>query len=426
MTIGYILLIVVLVCLIILSAFFSASETGVMSLNRYRLRHAAREGDFRAKRVLNLLARPDRLLGVVLIGNTFANIFASAIATIIAGRYFGEVGILIVTGILTLVILIFAESAPKTLAALYPEKVALPASAVLKVLLIIFYPLVWVVNIIGNGLLRLFGAQLNVSRHESLSIDELRTLLDDTKGKISNNYKKMLLRILDLEQVTIEEIMVPRGEIFAIDLNDSWEEILARLFECPHSFVPLYQDDINNAQGMLNLRQVLIALQHKSLDKAELIKLAEEIYFAPQEATANQQLLNFRDQGQTVGLVVDEYGDIQGLITLQNIIDEIVGEFTKDVQSSRLVIPQKDGSYLIDGSADIRDLNETKEWKLPTDGPRTISGLIIEYLETIPIAGICARIGGYPIEVIRVGHTTIKLIRIWPELYAEPLPPNPA
>ena len=414
------ILILVLLLLILSSAFFSGSETGIMSLNRYRLRHAARKGDPAAKRLTNLLARPDRLLGVILIGNTFANIFASAVTTLLATHFLGEVGVLICTVVLTLVILIFGEVTPKTLAALYPEQVARPTSAVLKVLLILLYPLVWLVNAIGNGLLRLCGARFDVARLESLSIDELRTLLDETKGKLSTNYKKMLLRILDLEQVTVEEIMVPRGEIFGIDINDPWETILARLFECPHSFAPLYKDDINHAQGMLNLRRVLITLQRQTLNKEELINMVEEIYFVPQDAIVSQQLLNFRHQGQTIGMVVDEYGDIQGLISLQNILEEIVGEFTK--VASQLVIPQKDGSFLLDASTDIRTLNEMTDWKLPTQGSRTLNGLIIEYLETIPAAGICTRIAGYPVEIMRVSHNTIKLLRIWPQLYQESAP----
>lgn len=415
-----ILLIVALVFLIILSAFFSAAETGVMALNRYRLRHAARQGNPRAQRIMSLLSRPDRLLGVILIGNTFANIFASAVTTILVSRFFGELGVLLATVCLTLFVLIFAETTPKTLAALYPDQVALPASGTLNILLKIFYPLVWLVNLIGNGLLKLFGVDVAASRLDSLTIDELRTLLDETKGKFSNDYKKMLLKILDLEQVTVEEIMVPRNEICGIDMNESWEHIVRQLFECPYSFVPLYHDDINHVKGMLNLRQVLIALQQKKLDKKALLDLAGEVYFIPQEATANQQLLNFRNQGYTIGLVVDEYGDIQGLITLQNILQEIVGEFTKDMEASHLIIPQKNGSYLVDGGMDIRALNEAMEWKFPTDGPRTLSGLVVEHLEMIPSSGICTRIAGYPTEVVRVQRNTIKLIKIWPQLYQAP------
>jgi Mg2+/Co2+ transporter CorB len=413
-------MIILIVFLVLLSAIFSATETGVMSLSRFRLRHLVRKGNKRAKRVLDLLARPDRLLGVILIGNTFANIFASALTAIIAAHFFGQVGVFMGTILLTLVVLIFGESTPKTLAVLYPEPVALGASGFLKILLTLLYPLVWLVNGIGNGLLRLFGVQFDVSRLETLSIDELKTLLDETKGLASLHYKKMLLHILDLEQVTVEEIMVPRNEIWAIDITQSWENILTQLFECPYSFAPLYKDDINHAQGILNLRRVFITLQKQKLDKEGLLALAEEIYFIPQGASANQQLLNFRDQRQTIGLVVDEYGDIQGLISLQNIIEEIVGEFTQDLEENHRVSPQKDGSFLVDASMDIRDLNEMNDWHLSTLGPRTLSGLIIEYLETIPKAGICSRISGYPIEIIRTGHNKIKLIKIWPQLYQAP------
>jgi magnesium and cobalt exporter, CNNM family len=413
----------VLIFLIVLSAFFSASETAMMSINRYRLRHAARKNDPAAKRILTLLERPDRLLGVVLIGNNCANIFASAVAAIIAGHFYGEVGVLIATAVLTLLILVFSESAPKTLAALYPERVAWPCSVILKFLLTVFYPLVWFINVVGNGVLRIFGVKVGASRLESLSIDELRTLLDETKGKFSSNYKKMLLRILDLEQVTVEEIMVPRSEIMGIDMNETWENILIQLYECPYSFVPLYKEDINHILGILNLRRVFIVLQKQTLDKDSLIALSEETYFVPQNASANQQLLNFRQQRQTVGLVVDEYGDIQGLITLRNILEEIVGEFTRDVESNQLVIPQKDGSCLVDAGMDIRDLNEMMDWKLPTDGPRTLSGLVIEYLEMIPTSGICTRLAGYPLEIVRVSHNTIKLVKLWPQLYrsSEPI-----
>lgn len=425
MSTSNILLILFLILLILLSGFFSSAETSMMSLNRYRLRHAARKGDPRARRITSLLSRPDRLLGIILIGNTFANIFASAVTAIIAARFFGELGVLITTVALTLVILIFAESAPKTLAALYPERLAYPASAILKWLLKILYPLVWVVNLVANGFLRLCGIRFQISPLESLTIDELRTLLDETKGKLSGNYKKMLLSILDLEQATIEEMMVPRGEIFGIDMNESWEHILQQLFNCPYAFVPLYKEDINHAQGMLNLRRVLIMLQQQTLDKDKLAGLAEEIYFVPKDAIANQQLLNFRHQGQTVALVVDEYGDIQGLITLQNILEEIVGEFTKDLESGHLIISQKDGSYLVDAGMEIRSINETAGWKLPTDGPRTFSGLVTEYLEMIPVVGTCARIGGYPLEIVRVSHNRVKLVRVWPQFYRQTaLPEN--
>lgn len=418
--IGNVILIIVLIFTILISSFFSSSETALMSLNRYRLRHLVRKGDKGAKRIANLLLRPDRLLGVILIGNTFANIFASAVVTLLAEEYFGSIGVIFATVILTLVILIFGETAPKTLAALHPEAVARPSSAVLKVLLKIIYPLVWLVNGVANGFLRLLGVKMDVGRLESLSIDELKTLLSETKEKISSPFKKMLLRILDLEQVSVEEVMVPRSEIFGIDLDNSWEEIESELMECPHAFVPTFRGNINNPQGILNLRKVLVFMRKEALNKESLIELADEVYFIPQEATANQQLLNFRNQQQTVGLVVDEYGDIQGLITVQDIMEEIVGEFTKDVLGvNRFVIPQKDGSFLVDASIDVRDLNDITEWKFPTTEARTLSGLVIEELEMIPIAGVCIRIGGYPIEVVRVSRNLIKLVKIFPKFFQE-------
>lgn len=418
MTSGQIVLLITLFLLILGSAFFSGSETGIMSLNRYRLRHAVRKGDPAAKRIMDLLLRPDRLLGVILIGNAFTNIFASAVTTILAAQFFGKFGVFLATIVLTFLILIFGETAPKTLAALHPEQVARSVSTILKWLLKILYPLVWLVNIVSNSFLRLFGAKVDVFKIDSLSIEELRTLLDENKGKISANYNKMLLRILDLEQVTVEDIMAPRNEIFGIDLNDTWEQITTRLFECPYSYVPLYKDDINHTQGILNLRRLLISLRKKELNnKEELIALSEEVYFVPKDATANQQLLNFRDQKKTIGLVVDEYGDIQGLITLQNILEEIVGEFTQDVEEKHFLTPQKDGSFLVDAAIDVRDLNEMTDWKLPITGPRTLSGLIIEYLEMIPSIGICARIAGYPMEVMSISENTIKVVRIWPQLY---------
>ncbi len=415
-----VLLIILLIFLIFVSAFFSGSETGLMTLNRYRLRHLLYKGDKGAKRISSLLLRPDRLLGIILIGNTFANVFASAAVTLLAAHYFGSFGVLIATILLTLILLIFGETAPKTLAALHPQAVAWPSSLILKWLLKLLYPLVWLVNGIANGFLHLFGVKMDVARLESLSLEELKILLNESKGKMSSAYQKMLLRILDLEQVTVEEIMVPKNEIFGIDLDSEWDEIEAELMECTHAFIPVYRENINNVLGIINLRNVLVYLKKENLDKISLMSLADEVYFIPKEATANQQLLNFRDQQKTIGLVVDEYGDIQGLITVTDIMEEIVGEFTKGVLGiNRLIVSQKDGSFLIDASIDVRDLNELAEWKLPTSEARTLSGLIIEQLEMIPMTAICVRIGGYPIEVMRVSRNRIKLVKVFPQLYQE-------
>lgn len=415
------LLVGLLIFLILLSAFFSGSETGMMSLNRYRLRHMARKGQTGANRIVKLLERPDRLLGVILIGNTFANILASAIATVIAIHYFGEVGVFISTILLTLVILIFAETAPKTLAALHPERVAYSASPTLKILLRLLYPLVWLVNGIANGVLSLFHVHVKRRGVEPLTVEELRTVVNEATGKISSDYQQMLLRILDLEQVSVEDVMVPRSEIYGIDLEDRWEDILKQLTLCEHAYVPIYRDNINQVYGILNLRKVLASLQQQAITQEMVLQLADKVYFVPEGALASKQLLNFQEEQKSVGLVVDEYGDVQGLVTLQDILEEIVGEFSFDVEdTSRMVHKQKDGSYHVSGNISVRELNRIAGWELPIDGPKTLSGLIIEYLEMIPVAGIAARIAGYPMEVMQVSGNTIRQVQIWPELRRVP------
>jgi len=404
--------------MIILSAFFSGSETGMMSINRYRLRYWARKGRADAKRVSQLLERPDRLLGVILIGNTFANILAAAITTMIASHYFGDLGVFIATIILTFVILIFAETAPKTLAAFHPEKVAFPASWPLKILLKILYPLVWFVNSIANSVLRLFRVTVRSRGVEPLSLEELRILVHESTGKIARNYQQMLLRILDLEQVTIEDVMVPRSAIYGIDIHDEWDTILEQLLSCPHGFVPVYRDNIDQVLGMLNLRTVLARMQKGDILKDDLLAIADKVYFVPEGALLNRQLLYFQSQQQSVGVVVDEYGDIQGLVTLQDILEEIVGEFASDIDvSERLVKKQKDESYLVNARISVRDLNRITHWKFPMEGPKTLGGLIVEHLEFIPKSNVCMRIAGYPIELLKIRGNVIVLVKILPELH---------
>ncbi len=410
-------LLIGLCLLVLLSGFFSGSETGMMALNRYRLRHLARKGHVTAKRVMKLLGRPDRLLGVILIGNTFANVLASAIATVLASHYFGDLGVFIVTIVLTLIILIFAEATPKTLAALHPQRVAFPSSFLLSLLLKVFYPLVWFVNGIANSILRLFKVRVKGGKVESLTADELRTVVREASGKISSSYQQMLLRILALEQVTVEDVMIPRNEIYGIDIADDWDKILKALMSSEHSYVPLYRENIDHVIGLLNLRNLLTLLPRSDLSKDKLVSLASEVYFVPEVTLLNRQLLNFQQENKSIGLVVDEYGDIQGLVTIQDILEEIVGQFAVDIaDTARLFEKQKDGSYLVDGSINLRDLNRMTSWEFPTDGPKTLSGVIIEYLEMIPISGVALRLAGYPIEVLKVSDNKIKLVQIWPHL----------
>jgi Mg2+/Co2+ transporter CorB len=405
--------------LIILSAYFSGSETGIMSLNRYRLRHLEKQNHRGAKRVSQLLARPDRLIGLILIGNNLVNIAASAIATVIGIRLFGDMGILIATVTLTLVILIFAEVTPKTLAALYPEKIAFPSSIILSLLLKVLFPFVVAVNWITNGLLMLIGISPEQRQENSLSSEELRTVVNESSAMLPKRDQNMLVGILDLENVTVEDIMVPRNELVGIDINDDWKKIQRQLAQSNHTRVLLYRDNMDDVVGYIHLRDALKLLFKNQFTKTTLIRAVKELYFIPEGTTLNVQLLKFQHAKERLGLVVDEYGDIQGLVTLEDILEEVVGDFTTTMTptTSDEVNVQPDGSYLVDGSATIRDINKEMSWSFPTDGPKTLNGLVIEYLEDIPEANLSVRIAGYPLEIIEVSNNMIKSVRILPELY---------
>ena len=408
------LLFAALAILLVFSAFFSSSETGMMALNRYRLRHMARKGHRAARRTSNLLERPDRLIGVILIGNNFVNILASAIATVVAVRLWGDAGIAIATFGLTLVVLIFGEVTPKTLAALHPERVAFPASLVLKPMLFLLYPAVVIVNWISSKLLRPFGIKPGDSGQDQLNADELRTLVHGTGVRMSSSRKNMLLGILDLEKVSVDEIMVPRNEVLGIDLNDDIDIILNQLKASQHTRLPVFKEDINNICGMLHMRKVARMLSMGEVNKAMLMKETEEPYFIPEATPLHTQLFNFQKERQRTGIVVDEYGDVQGLVTLEDILEEIVGDFTTDVaDSSDDITPQDDGTYIIDGTANIREINKLLEWELPLDGPRTLNGLITEELEAIPHFSVCLSVGKYRIEVLQTKDNMIRSARVW-------------
>jgi Mg2+/Co2+ transporter CorB len=401
--------------LILVSAFFSGSETGLISLNRYRLRHLASDGHAGARRAHELLKRPDRLIGLILLGNNFVNILASAISTILAIRLFGEDGVWIATAILTVVVLIFAEITPKTLAAMRPERFAFPATAILKPLGWVLTPLVLIFNTIPSAMMRLFGISQDALTEHSISREELRTVVNEAGAMIPLRHQKMLLGILDLEKATVEDIMVPRNEIVGIDLEDDWEQILKQLYNSQHTRLPVYRGDIDQVVGILHLRNFLGLQRKQEVTKGDLEQIVRESYFIPEATPLNTQLLNFQRQRRRIGLVVDEYGDIQGLVTLDDILEEIVGEFTTDpATSSRDIHPQQDGTFLVDGSANIRELNRIMQWELPTDGPKTLNGMITEYLETIPKAGTSLLLQGYPIEIVQTGANTIKTVRIDP------------
>jgi len=408
-----------LTILILISAYFSSSETGMMSLNRYRLKHLVKNNHTGAKRVEKLLNRPDRLIGLILIGNNLVNILASSIATIIGMRLFAEneaLGLAVSTGLLTIVILIFAEVTPKTLAALHPEKVAFPSSFILRPLLTLFYPMVWLVNIISNGLLRLFRVNVENDDNGALSSEELRTVVHEAGAMIPQRHQDMLISILDLEKVTVDDIMIPRNEIIAIDINDDWEVLLRQLRNISHTKVLLYRDNIDDAVGFVHTRDALRLLLKEQFDKTSLLRAVKELYFIPESTPLNVQLLKFQRKKERIGLIVDEYGDIQGLVTLEDILEEIVGDFTTTMapSASEEIEPQSDGSYIIDGTANVRDINKEMNWHFPTDGPKTLNGLILEYLEEIPKASITLNIEGHPLEVLEIENNVIQRVRVQP------------
>ena len=413
----------ILAALIVLSAFFSSSETGMMSLNRYRLKHLAKTGHKGARRANNLLQRTDQLIGVILIGNNFVNILASAIATVIAIRIWGDAGIAIATVALTIVILIFAEVTPKTLAALFPEKIAFPASLILGPLLKVLYPIVWLVNLFTGMILKIIGASPGDIANDHLSREELRTLVNEAGALIPSKHKDMLISILDLEKVTVNDIMVPRNEVAGIDLEDDMDGILRQLRSSQHTRLPVFRGDINNIEGMLHLRNISKLLMQEDVNKTMILELCREPYFIPESTPLNTQLINFQKAKRRIGIVVDEYGDVLGIATLEDILEEIVGEFTTDyAATSPDVIPQGDGTFIIDGTAAVRTINKTLGWKLPIDGPKTLNGLITETLESIPETNVCLKVKGHRVEVLQIKDNVVKAAIVHPATRRKPRP----
>lgn len=403
--------------MILLSAFFSTAETALMSINRYRLRHKARMKKRYAILVIKLLKRPDRLLGTILIGNTVANISASALATLLAVHFFGDTGVVLITILLTLVILIFSEVAPKTLAALYPDSVSRIVAFPISVLLRLFYPLVWLVNTLANGFLRLMRIKFPSHLVEPLSRDELRSVVYEATGKVPHQYQTMLLGILDLNKVTVDDVMIPRHEISGIDLNQKWERIQQEIAQSKYEWMPIYKENINQVVGVLHVRELMNIILTADLNQQVLLKMLHESYFIPEGTLLNIQLQNFQNNNQRMALVVDEYGEIKGLLTLKDILEEIVGEFTSSVNvANKAILVQSDGSYLVDGAVTIRELNRVTHWHFPVRGPRTLNGLIVEYLEAIPRVGTCLRIAEYPIEIVDVKENRVKTARVFPRV----------
>lgn len=390
----------------------------MLSLNRYRLRHLVKNNNHGAMRASKLLERPDRLIGVILIGNNFVNIMATVVATVIAERLIGhwdEWAIaLVTTAVLTMVILIFAEVTPKTVAAVFPEKIAFPASLVLSPLLILLMPLVWMINAISNGLARIFGLDTSsATLADHLHPEELRTVVDEAGDLIPDQHQGMLLNVLDLEKATVEDILIPRNDIVGIDLEDNIDKIIDVIQNTEYTMIPVYEGDINKIVGILHQRNIAQFLKSEgstSITHKAIKDLCSQPYFIPESTTLSTQLLNFQKKKRRMAIVVDEYGDVMGLVTLVDLLEQIVGDFATDAaeDDKQEIVAFPGDYYLIDASASIRDINRNLGWELPTDGPKTLNGLIVEYLESIPDAHISFEIDGYRFETKEIGDTRIE------------------
>lgn len=397
-----------LVLCLILSAFFSGSETALMTLNRYRLQHLVKQKHKGAIKASQLLQRPDRLIGFILLGNNFVNTLASSVATIIAIRVAGEESIAIAAALLTLALLIFAEVTPKTLAALKPELIAFKAVWIFTPALKLFYPIVWFVSLFTNLLLRLFGVDVAKNQKNAINKEELRSILADTDHLMPQKYQNMLLGILELESATVEDVMTPRNEIIGIDLEDPIELIIEQIKNSAHTRLPVYKKSIDRVIGFLHLRIVSSHIHYADFDKQKITEHLIKPFFIPISTSLHKQMLSFKTEKLRIGLVVDEYGDVQGLVTLDDLLQEIVGELINEEVD---VTEQADGSFLVEASITLRELNRVTHWDLPTEGPKTLNGLIIEEMETIPSPGTCLDLYGYKVEIMACDETTITTVK---------------
>ena len=409
------LLLSILTLLIILSAFFSSAETSLISLNRYRLKHLAKSNHRAASLALKLLNSPDRLIGVILLGNNLVNILAASISALIAQRFLGDsAAILVSTVVLTIIVLIFAELAPKTMAVRHPERIAFPAAFILSPLLRITLPVVVIINLAANSLLRLFGVKPKHGSMEQLTRDELRSIVSDSHRDLSGNHQKMLLNILDLEHGRVEDVMVPRQDIIGIDLDNDWNTILTQLSQSLYTRLPVYRDDIENIIGLLHIRTVLVKLSLGRLDSEDILRSVRKPYFIPEGTPLTQQLLEFQRLERRMGMVVDEYGDIQGLVTLDDILEEIIDDSTNNTNSpgNKEVRRMDDGAWLIEGSASLRMLNRRFEWNLPTDGAATLNGYLLESLELIPNGQVAIKLNNTIFTVAEVSDNSIRKVLV--------------
>ncbi|MFN4262633.1 MAG: HlyC/CorC family transporter [Thioalkalivibrionaceae bacterium] len=402
--------------LFVLSAFFSGSETALMALNRYRMRHRATRGHRGARLASNLLERPDRLIGLILLGNNLVNILITQIATFIGLRLFGNPGIAIATGVLTILLLLFAETAPKTVGALHAERIAYPAAYVYSVLIRVLLPLVVLINVTANGVLRAIGVRVTPSGQDAMSSDELRSAVAEAGHMLSGQHQKMLLNLLDLERATVDDIMIPPHEVDFLDLEDDWNDLVEQILTTHFTRLPVVRGELDRVQGFIHLRDLLPLVYREDFDREQLEQVITPPYFIPEGTSLHRQLIEFQRERRRIGLVVDEYGEIRGLVTLEDLLEEIVGEFTTDAPAvSDEIRRQADGSVVADGAVSLRELNRMLGLELPLDGPKTLNGLVVEHLEHIPEAPMCIAVSGLRLEVIQTKDNRVRSVRLLPD-----------
>ena len=387
----------------------------MMALNKYRLKHSIKQNNRSAKRAEKLLQRPDRLLGVILIGNNFVNILAAALTTILCLELFGNSGVFIGSVVLTIIILIFAEVTPKTFAAKNAENIALPASGILKILQKILYPLIWIVNFFSNNLLNLLNVKEKDS-NEDITTEELKSVLENSGDLIPKRYQDMLISILDLDEILIDEIMTPRNEIVGIDLDDSFEKLMQTVSENSEEIIPVYEQNLDNLKGVISFNGIkgFLLKQGNSFD--DFMEFVNDVYVALENTSLSNQLFNFQKDNKTSAVVVDEYGNVKGLVSINDILEEIVGELSSNQTREKIDFQeQKDGSFLIDGSVSIREINKKLSWDLPLEGPVTLNGLILEKIETIPESNISINLNNYIIETVLIKDNMIKFAKVFKE-----------
>ena len=406
------ILIIILIILFLLSAFFSGSETALMSINKYKMRHQAKLNNKGAKAAKKLLENPDKIIGVILLGNNLTNILITQIATLISLRVYGDIGLAIATGLLTIFILIFAELTPKTIGQMHSEKIAYSSSLLYKPMLILLYPFVFIINLIANSIIKIMGLEDNVAK-SALSTEELKTVLSESSIKFPKPHLKMLESIIDLEKATVEDIMIPRSDIYGIDISEDISSVVSNFKVTPYTRIPVYEDNIENLLGLIHIKNIAPLLASKSINDTEIRSLIKKPYYIVSGTSLYRQLLNFQKEKRRIGFIIDEYGNIQGLVTLEDILEEIVGDFTSDPSSNEEILTTKnDNVFIIDGGVHVREINQELGMKLISKEAKTINGFILEHTENLPEINDIIKIQGHTFKILENIDNAVKTVHL--------------